>query len=91
MQEAIQGAAAERLRPILITALNSVLGLLPLALGFGEGSEIQRPMAITIIAGLASSTFLTLVIIPVVYQAVARLTERASPAQEPQPELGNTP
>jgi HAE1 family hydrophobic/amphiphilic exporter-1 len=71
LDEAIQRAAATRLRPILITALNSVLGLLPLALGFGEGQEMQRPMAITIIFGLASSTFLTLIVVPVVYRIFA--------------------
>jgi HAE1 family hydrophobic/amphiphilic exporter-1 len=70
LQEAIQEAAALRLRPILITALNSVLGLLPLALGFGEGAEIQRPLAVTVIFGLASSTFLTLVVVPVVFRLV---------------------
>lgn len=70
LDAAIQEAAALRLRPILITALNSVLGLLPLAFGFGEGAEMQRPMAITIIFGLASSTVLTLVVVPVVYRIV---------------------
>jgi HAE1 family hydrophobic/amphiphilic exporter-1 len=70
LNEAIREAAAVRLRPILITALNSVLGLMPLALGFGEGAEIQRPLAITVIFGLASSTFLTLVVVPVVYALV---------------------
>ncbi len=76
LDEAISKAAATRLRPILITALNSVLGLAPLALGLGEGQEMQRPMAITIIFGLASSTFLTLVVVPVVYRIAARWTER---------------
>ncbi len=71
LNEAIQQAAALRLRPILITALNSVLGLLPLAFGYGEGAEMQRPMAITIIFGLASSTVLTLVVVPVVYRMVS--------------------
>jgi HAE1 family hydrophobic/amphiphilic exporter-1 len=70
LQAAIQEAAALRLRPILITALNSVLGLLPLALGIGQGAEIQKPLAITVIFGLASSTFLTLVVVPVVYRLV---------------------
>jgi HAE1 family hydrophobic/amphiphilic exporter-1 len=79
LDEAITEAAATRLRPILITALNSVLGLLPLALGLGEGSEMQRPLAITIIFGLASSTVLTLVVVPVVYRLVTgRRTAAAS-------------
>jgi HAE1 family hydrophobic/amphiphilic exporter-1 len=68
VEEAVREAAALRLRPILITAMNSVLGLVPLALGFGAGAEIQRPLAVTIIFGLASSTFLTLVVVPVVYR-----------------------
>ncbi len=72
LDEALRAASAERLRPILITALNSVLGLAPLALGFGEGQEIQRPLAITVIFGLASSTFLTLVVVPLVYATFAR-------------------
>jgi HAE1 family hydrophobic/amphiphilic exporter-1 len=73
---AIHRAATLRLRPILITTLTTVLGLLPLALGAGEGAEIQRPLALTIIAGLLSATLLTLVVIPVVYQVVTRALER---------------
>lgn len=85
VQEAIQEAAAIRLRPILITALNSVIGLLPLAIGFGEGAEIQRPLAITVIFGLASSTFLTLVVVPVVYRMMTgrRAAERVVVTAEP--------
>jgi HAE1 family hydrophobic/amphiphilic exporter-1 len=56
-----------RLRPILMTTLTTVLGLLPLMLGLGEGSEVQRPMAITVIGGLTLATLLTLFVIPVVY------------------------
>jgi HAE1 family hydrophobic/amphiphilic exporter-1 len=73
LDAAVQEAAAQRLRPILITALNSVIGLIPLAVASGAGAEMQRPMAITIIFGLASSTVLTLVVVPVVYRGVARL------------------
>jgi len=68
--EAIQRACALRLRPILMTTLTTVLGLLPLALGLGEGAELRRPMAITIMAGLTVSTLLTLVVIPVIYRMV---------------------
>ena len=70
--EAILQAGQIRLRPILITTLTTVLGLLPMALGLGEGAEIRTPMAITIIAGLSTSTFLTLVLIPVVYRRFSR-------------------
>ncbi len=79
LQAAIQEAAALRLRPILITALNSVLGLVPLAVGTGEGAEIQRPLAVTVIFGLASSTFLTLVVVPVVYRLVTGRRGRDAP------------
>ncbi len=65
-QAIIQGGQA-RLRPILMTSLTTILGLLPMALGLGEGAEIRTPMAITVIAGLLSATLLTLIIIPVVY------------------------
>ena len=71
-REAILRAGSVRLRPILMTTLTTVLGLAPMALGFGDGAEIRTPMAITVIAGLTSSTFLTLVVIPTVYAAVDR-------------------
>ena len=72
---AIREASRIRLRPIMITTATTVLGLLPLAMGFGEGSEIQRPLAITIIAGLTSSTLLTLLVIPVLYDVVVSRVE----------------
>ena len=70
--EAIKQAGIIRLRPILITTLTTVLGLLPMAMGLGEGAEIRTPMAITIIAGLLSSTFLTLILIPIVYNKFSK-------------------
>lgn len=70
--EAIVRAGSVRLRPILMTTSTTVLGLLPMALGLGEGAEIRTPMALTVIAGLTSSTFLTLVVIPTVYSLVDR-------------------
>ena len=69
---AIIEAGAVRLRPIAMTTATTVLGLLPMALGLGEGAEIRTPMALTVIAGLVSSTFLTLVVIPTVYSLVDR-------------------
>ncbi|MFT7520453.1 MAG: HAE1 family hydrophobic/amphiphilic exporter-1, partial [Kiritimatiellia bacterium] len=69
-----------RLRPILITTLTTVLGLLPLSLGFGEGAEVQRPLAITVIGGLLSSTVLTLVVVPVVYRLLTRSGRPSSAA-----------
>ena len=70
--DAIMEAGQARLRPILMTSLTTALGLLPMALGFGEGSEVRTPMAITVIGGLLVSTLLTLVVIPVVYSLMDR-------------------
>ncbi|MGV8040783.1 MAG: efflux RND transporter permease subunit [Thermoanaerobaculaceae bacterium] len=71
-REAITESGRSRLRPILMTTLTTVLGLIPLALGIGEGAEVRAPMAITVIGGLSMSTLLTLVVIPVVYDLVDR-------------------
>ena len=70
--EAIKQAGMVRLRPILITTSTTVLALLPMALGLGEGAEIRIPMAVSIIAGLLSATFLTLLLIPIVYNKFSR-------------------
>jgi HAE1 family hydrophobic/amphiphilic exporter-1 len=74
--EALEIAGRVRLRPILMTTLTTVLGLVPMALGLGDGAEIRMPMAITVIAGLSLSTLLTLVVIPVLYAGVDGLTAR---------------
>jgi len=70
--EAIVQAAESRLRPILMTTLTTTLGMIPLALGIGEGTEVRAPMAITVIGGLLASTLLTLIVIPVMYQILDR-------------------
>ena len=70
--DAIVEAGIARLRPILMTSLTTALGLLPMAMGFGEGSEVRTPMAITVIGGLIVSTLLTLLVIPVVYSLMDR-------------------
>ena len=77
---AIMEAGTARLRPILMTSLTTALGLLPMALGFGEGSEVRTPMAITVIGGLLVSTLLTLLVIPVVYSLLDRKRWPASVA-----------
>ncbi|RFF30292.1 efflux RND transporter permease subunit [Wenzhouxiangella sediminis] len=71
-ETAIVEAGRARLRPIVMTTLTTVLGLLPLAIGLGEGSEMRAPMAIAVIGGLLLSTALTLVVIPVVYSLLDR-------------------
>ena len=72
--DAIRQACSIRLRPILMTTSTTVLGLLPMALSLGEGSELRIPLAITIIGGLVTSTLLTLVLVPVLYTVVVRET-----------------
>ena len=68
VREAVLTGCVLRLRPVLMTALVALLGLVPLALSQGIGSEVQRPLAVVVIGGLVSSTFLTLVVLPVLYQ-----------------------
>ena len=65
--DAIREAGPVRLRPILMTTMTTILGMLPLAMGLGEGSDAQAPMAIVIIGGLAVSTVITLIFVPVIY------------------------
>lgn len=68
LDDAIREAGRRRLRPILMTTLTTVLGLLPLALGLGDGGEMQAPMARAVIGGLTSSTLVTLFFIPAIYR-----------------------
>ena len=72
IREAIEEAGRRRLRPILMTAGTTVIGLIPLGLGLGEGGEAQAPMARVVIGGLVSSTLITLVFVPVVYSIFER-------------------
>jgi multidrug efflux pump subunit AcrB len=66
--EAISTAASLRLRPILMTTLTTVLGMTPLAIGLGEGSEMLQPLAFVIVWGLSFSMLVSLVLVPVVYR-----------------------
>ena len=74
--EAIRISGSRRLRPILMTTLTTVLGLLPLAIGLGEGGETQAPLARVVIGGLLSSTLITLILVPVVYAVFERRFKR---------------
>ena len=67
LRAAVERAGRTRLRPILMTTVTTLLGMMPMALGIGEGSELQAPLARVIIGGLLSSTLVTLVVVPVVY------------------------
>jgi hydrophobic/amphiphilic exporter-1 (mainly G- bacteria), HAE1 family len=70
--DALIQAGVIRMRPILMTALTTILGLVPMAMGFGEGAEMRAPLALTLIGGLVSGTVLTLVVLPVVYATLDR-------------------
>jgi len=72
--DALIEAGRVRLRPILMTTATAILGLIPMALGLGEGAEIRAPMAVTVIGGLAVSTVLTLIVIPTMYFVLDRRT-----------------
>ncbi|MBZ0223199.1 MAG: efflux RND transporter permease subunit [Dokdonella sp.] len=71
-RDALAQAAESRLRPIVMTTLCTLIGFAPLALGWGEGAEVRAPMALTVIGGLAVSTLLTLIVVPVVYDLLDR-------------------
>jgi multidrug efflux pump subunit AcrB len=75
-RDAILEAGPVRLRPIVMTTAAAVLGMLPIALGFGAGSELRAPMAVAIIGGLLTSTLLSLVVVPVIYQLLDGLRPR---------------
>jgi HAE1 family hydrophobic/amphiphilic exporter-1 len=77
LDEAIVISGKARLRPVLMTAFTTILGMLPLALGIGEGSEIWSPMGVAVIGGLIFSTVVTMIIVPVMYRELVRRGERA--------------
>jgi HAE1 family hydrophobic/amphiphilic exporter-1 len=93
LEEAVIGAGRERLRPILMTTTTTVLGLLPMAMGLGEGAELRAPLAITVISGLVFATVLTLFVVPAAYSLMTPGPRRpdearaasARPAPSPRP------
>ncbi len=88
LHEALRQAGLRRMRPILMTTGTTVLGLLPMALGLGEGGELRAPLAITVIGGLTVATLLTLFVIPVLYELVER---RREPTAQAAAEAGRVP
>jgi multidrug efflux pump len=79
--DAVIEAATIRLRPILMTSFSTIFGVLPIAIGIGAGAESRRPLGLAVVGGLFFSTFLTLVLVPVLYTMLARYTKHAEPGQ----------
>lgn len=90
LMEAIVEAATIRLRPILMTSLATIFGILPIAIGLGAGGESRRPLGLVVVGGMFFSTFLTLIIVPVVYTLLARFTKSKEKIEEPEKEITNT-
>lgn len=88
--EAVVEAATIRLRPILMTSFSTIFGVLPIAIGFGAGAESRRPLGMAVVGGVFFSTFLTLVLVPVVYTLLARFT-RATKLEEDVEETMSVP
>jgi multidrug efflux pump len=86
IRDAVTEAATIRFRPILMTSLATICGVLPIAIGLGAGGEARRPLGIAVVGGMAVSTFLTMVLVPVVYSFLARFT-KAVPLDEEAPEV----
>jgi HAE1 family hydrophobic/amphiphilic exporter-1 len=79
-RHAILEAGRLRLRPIIMTTVTTVVGLLPMALGWGAGADLRAPLAVAVIGGLISATFLTLIVVPVVYSLMVSPAESVRPA-----------
>jgi multidrug efflux pump len=91
-KEAVVEAATIRLRPILMTSFSTIFGILPIAIGLGAGGESRRPLGLVVVGGMLFSTFLTLIVVPVVYTLLARFTKEKvkveQAEEEKEPELG---
>jgi HAE1 family hydrophobic/amphiphilic exporter-1 len=77
-------AGRVRLRPIVMTALSTIMGILPVALGLGEATMSRRPLGVAVVFGMMTSTFLTLFVVPVAYILISKRVRRA---EQPSPEL----
>jgi multidrug efflux pump len=81
--EAVIEAATIRLRPILMTSFATIFGVMPIAIGFGAGAESRRPLGLAVVGGLFFSTFLTLVLVPVMYTILSRFVNERNAGGEP--------
>ena len=88
IDDAIRQGSITRLRPVLMTALVASLGFVPMALAHGTGAEVQRPLATVVIGGILSSTFLTLLVLPVLYRLAHRESDDVRHGADPH---GRTP
>jgi hydrophobic/amphiphilic exporter-1 (mainly G- bacteria), HAE1 family len=89
LREAILDAGERRLRPIMMTSLSTILGLLPLTFGFGEGAALRAPIAVAVIGGMITSTLLTLVIIPCYYESIENIVSWVSRKKEVKTEVSH--
>ena len=90
LREAVVEGTLTRLRPKLMTALVASLGFVPMAIATGAGAEVQRPLATVVIGGIVTSTFLTLLVVPVLYEWLERKTKTTNTNNTPAPELVTT-
>jgi heavy metal efflux system protein len=90
VRSAVVEGSLTRLRPVLMTAAVAAFGFIPMALSTSAGAEVQRPLATVVIGGIVSSTFLTLVLLPVLYEWVERKSTRMCPEPHPLPDLAST-
>ena len=81
-REAMTQSGLVRLRPILMTAISTISGILPIAIGFGAGAESRRPMGVVVVGGMMTSTFLTLFVIPLVYTLFADVSASLSSSRK---------
>ena len=93
LTDCVREGAMTRLRPVLMTALVASLGFVPMAIASGAGAEVQRPLATVVIGGILSSTFLTLVLLPTLYEWLERRKDTAdkAPVETPSGEGGPSP
>ena len=89
--DAVMQASKIRMRPILMTSFTTIFGVLPIAIGLGAGAEARRPLGIAVVGGLFFSTFLTLVVVPVVYAQLARYTKPHRAAERHEAEAARVP
>ena len=87
IREAVRHGAALRLRPVLMTASVAILGLIPMLLSTGVGAETQRPLATVVVGGLFTSTALTLLLLPIIYEWVEARRERQNESEPVTPIL----